>query len=201
MVRLRRSFYSRDAQLVARDLLGKRLVRLHPTAGRISGIIVEAEAYSPNDAASHAYRGLTARNATMFSAAGHAYVYFTYGMHYCFNVVTNAVDIPGAVLIRALEPVEGIEAMYGYRSGAKAVRLKQVDLCSGPARLTLSLGIGRVFDGCDLTNRTSDLFIESGNPIPDSEVSTSPRVRVSGDAAALSAPWRYYITNSHSVSK
>ncbi|HEY3289670.1 MAG TPA: DNA-3-methyladenine glycosylase, partial [Anaerolineae bacterium] len=114
-MRLRRSFYARDARLVARDLLGKRLVRQHPAFGRVSGYIVETEAYLPGDAASHAYRGQSSRNQSMFGEAGHAYVYFTYGMHYCFNVVTDAVGVPGAVLIRALEPEDGIKAMFAAR--------------------------------------------------------------------------------------
>jgi len=143
---LPRSFYSRPATAVAPDLLGKILCR---RKGEVltSGRIVEVEAYlGADDPASHAYRGPTPRNRSMFGPAGHAYVYFTYGNHYCLNVVTDREGIASAVLIRALEPVEGIEIMRRRRGRAAGT-----DLMSGPGKLTRALSIDRKNDGSDLT--------------------------------------------------
>lgn len=143
LARVPRSFFARSAPLVARDLIGMFLV--HETREGVSaGRIVEVEAYlGERDEASHAFRGLTARNRSMFGPPGHAYVYFIYGMHHCFNVVTRPEGHAEAVLVRALEPVLGIESMRRRRG-------RDHDLCNGPGKLTVALGIGPEHDGLDL---------------------------------------------------
>ena len=140
--RLPRSFYARAAHEVAPDLLGQVLVRIFPDGARASVRIVEVEAYGPDDPASHAFRGETPRNTVMFGPPGHLYVYFTYGMHHCMNVVTGEGS---AVLLRAAEPLEGEEEMVVRRG-----RERPVDLCSGPGRLTQALAVDRRDDGLDL---------------------------------------------------
>src|SRR3972149_11843387 len=128
------SFFDRETPSVARDLLGTLLVRVMPNGERLSGMIVETEAYLPHDAASHAYSGRTQRNASMFECPGTLYVYFTYGMHFCLNIVTENTGIPAAVLIRALEPREGIDRMhinrYAHRTNQRKISLRE--LCGGP---------------------------------------------------------------------
>ncbi len=193
---LPRSFFARDTRVVARELIGMRLVRLDPNAGRISGVIVETEAYCPGDAASHAYRGQTARNAPMFGEAGVAYVYFTYGMHFCFNIVAESAHVPAAVLIRALEPREGIEAMIEHRARADSPAPALRDLCRGPARLCKALTIDRALNGYDLIQPVATLFIEEDAGAPDGDVRTTPRLRVRGDENALTVPWRWHIKGS-----
>ena len=196
MNRLHRAFFTRDTLTVARELLGRRLVRVLDGA-RLSGRIVEVEAYvGDGDQACHASRGRTRRNATMFGPPGHAYVYFVYGMHHCFNVVTEREGYPAAVLIRALEPLEGLDMMRARRDGRP-----DVQLTSGPARLCQALGIDRRFDGADLCAPDVLLFIEEDAGVPDEAVATGPRIGVRGDAVALSAPWRLYIRGSHHVSR
>ncbi len=197
MSRLSRDFFVRDTLTVARALLGQRLVRMLDGV-RLSGRIVEVEAYiGEKDQASHARCGLTGRNAPMFGPPGHAYVYFIYGMHHCFNVVTERENYPAAVLIRALEPLEGIEVMRARRGGVPHVRLT-----NGPARLCQALNIDRRrFDGADLCAPDALLFIEKNGGVPDGAVATGPRVGVRGDATALSAPWRFCIRGSRHVSR
>ncbi len=164
---LGRSFYGRDSLVVAPALLNKVLVRRLADGSRLAGRIVEVEAYrGADDPASHAYRGPTARNATMFGDPGHLYVYFTYGMHYCANVVCRPgrPGSPGAVLLRALAPLEGLEAMRrlrlaarrGARSGDGTATLRDAELCSGPAKLCEALGIDRSLDGADLVSTADD---------------------------------------------
>jgi DNA-3-methyladenine glycosylase len=192
-----RSFYSRDATTVAKELLGQILV--HQTEqGRVSGRIVETEAYlGADDAAAHSYRGETPRTKVMFGEAGHAYVYFTYGMHYCFNVVAHEVGVGQAVLIRALEPLEGIEIMEANR--------KQTDLrnlCSGPAKLVQALGITKKHNGHDLTE--PPLWIEASKDTPwarsilDSNIVTTTRIGIS---QAADLPLRFYIAGNSFVSR
>lgn len=184
---LPQAFFARDTLIVAPELLGKRLVRVL-NGLRMSGIIVEVEAYKgAEDQASHAARGRTARNAAMFGPPGHAYVYFTYGMHHCLNVVTEPEGIPAAVLIRAIAPVEGIELMRRNRPGRS-----DRELTNGPGKLCQALRIDRSLNGVALTP-ASGLFIEEGITLERTAIATSPRIGVRGDEQALSAPWRFFI--------
>jgi DNA-3-methyladenine glycosylase len=163
------------------------------------GRIVEAEAYAgAGDAASHAHTGRTQRNAPMFGPPGHAYVYFIYGMHWMFNIVARSADEhvrPGAVLIRALEPIEGLETMQALRGGRA-----RTQLTSGPARLCQALDIDRRFDDADLCTPDARLFVEQDTPLADKAIATGPRVGVRGDEDALSRPWRFYVRDNPYVS-
>lgn len=167
-----------DPITVARGLLGQRLVRIVDTVNgpqRISGTIVETEAYlGAPDRAAHTFGGRrTPRNESMYLPGGHAYVYFIYGLHHCLNVVCGEVDEGVAVLIRALEPVEGLDEMRTRRPRARRLR----DLCSGPARLTQALDIDRRMDGTCLTT-SPELFIERQRAIPEQRIASSPRIGV-----------------------
>ena len=143
---LSRAFYERGTVIVAKELLGKFIVRVIGTA-KLTGRIVEVEAYRGfDDPASHAFRGITPRAAPMFGEAGHAYVYFTYGNHYCFNVTTERPGVPGAVLIRALEPVGGLNVMRRFRP-----RVSSFDITNGPGKLTKALHIDKTLNRIDLT--------------------------------------------------
>jgi DNA-3-methyladenine glycosylase len=195
MGRLLRAFYARDTLTVARELLGQRLVRLLD-GQRIAGRIVEVEAYiGEEDEACHAAPGRTARNAVMYGPAGHAYVYFIYGMHHCFNVVTEREGFPAAVLVRALEPVEGIDVMRAHRRGRDGV-----ELTNGPAKLCYALAVDRALNGVDLVAST-ELWIERDVAIEDGQVATGPRVGVRGDERALTVAWRFWSICSQYVSK
>jgi len=177
---------------VARDLLGKCLVR-RTSEGLTTGRIVEVEAYLPrDDPANHAYRGRTPRNASMFGPPGHAYVYAIHS-RYCLNVVAEREGVPGAVLIRAVEPVEGVERMHARRGGC-AVR----DLTRGPARLCEAFAIGRALDGWDLTVGR-DLWVSDGNapPLSSGQIATTPRV---GVTSACDLPLRFFVATSPFVS-
>ena len=170
---------------VAPRLLGAELRH-----GDVVVRLTEVEAYDgPNDPGSHAYRGRTARNATMFGPAGHLYCYFTYGMHVCCNVVCGPEETPSAVLVRAGEVVEGIDLARRRRPGAA-----DRDLARGPARLCRALGIGLTHDGADLADG-GVLALSLGEPVED--VSTGPRVGLRG---APDRPWRFWITGERSVS-
>lgn len=196
MARLGRDFFARDTLTVARELLGQRLVRLLD-GERLSGCIVEVEAYvGEEDQACHARSGRTERNASMYGPPGCAYVYFVYGMHYCLNVVTEREGFPAAVLVRALEPLTGVEIMRAHRGGRG-----DVELTSGPARLCQALAIDRRFDGADLCAPDVDLFVERDARVPEGAVAAGPRVGVRGDEAALAAPWRFCIRDSRYVSR
>ncbi len=158
--RLQREFFARDPRRVSRDLLGKVLVRREGHS-LLTARIVEVEAYlGKNDPAAHAFIGLTARNAVLFGPPGHAYVYFIYGTHYCFNITCMPDGHAGCILVRALEPLSGIEKMAKQRgmemNGKRSLRL----LTSGPGRLAEAFGIVRARDnGKDLTSPRSDLFV------------------------------------------
>ncbi len=182
---------------MARDLLGKRLVRVLADGTRLAGRIVETEAYCPGDSAMHAYRRKTARNAPMFMQPGTAYVYFTYGMHFCFNISTEAEGVPAAVLIRALEPLEGLACMRAHR-GRNDVA--DAALCQGPANLCKALALDRAFSGCDLLAPDSVLFVEDDTLAGEWVIKTSPRIGISGDEVALRAPWRFYVAAHPAVS-
>jgi len=189
---LDRRFYRRDPIRVARELLGQLLVR-RIGARRLAGRIVETEAYlGVADRACHTYGGRrTARNETMWGDGGRLYVYFVYGMHYCANVVTGKPGDPTAVLLRAIEPVEGVDPMRRHRPG---VRLR--DLCSGPARMCQALGITRAMDGADLT-RGDEIFIERIRlrPLPRSRVRALPRVGIGYAGDWSKRPLRFILTD------
>jgi len=190
MGRLSRSFFEGYTPDVARMLLGKRLVRVL-RGRRLSGMIVEVEAYrGSDDPASHAYRGRTMRNEVMFGEPGHAYVYFTYGNHYCLNITTEGAGKPGAVLIRALQPLEGIEVMMRNRPVRDVV-----ELANGPGKLTKAMKIDDDFNGEDLI-RSGRLFVES--------MATAVSVGVSGRIGitrGTDLPWRYFIEGNRFVSR
>ncbi len=188
-VPLPRGFFARGTLQVARDLLGHLLVHETPE-GRVAGRIVEVEAYrGPRDPASHAYRR-TPRSAIMWGPPGVAYVYFSYGNHYCVNVVTEPAGRAGAVLLRALEPVEGIQLMR-RRRGTDDWRL----LASGPGRLTQAMGITSAHNGADLTRPPLYLARGRSGPVP---VARSPRI---GIRVATDRLWRYYIPGHPCVSR
>jgi DNA-3-methyladenine glycosylase len=187
---LGRRFYGRGALEVAPDLLNKMLVR----EGR-AGRIVEVEAYrGSEDAASHAYRGETRRNATMFGAPGGLYVYFTYGMHFCANVVCMPEGVAEAVLLRALAPVAGLDAMRVARPGIT----KDVALTNGPAKLCQALGITGADDGDDLVKGAGGVRIMDDGVAPPTVPARGVRVGIS-HAAEL--PWRFWVPGDPHVSK
>jgi DNA-3-methyladenine glycosylase len=184
---------ARDPLWVARRLLGCELRSTSPQ-GEVGVRLVEVEAYrGMDDPASHCYRGRTERNAVMFGPAGHLYVYFVYGMHFCINVVCLTDGVPGAVLLRAGEVVTGGELARARRP---AVR-KEVQLASGPARLAGVLGITREYNGVDLTSPASPIRLYSGDPVGEDDIRSGPRV---GVAAAMDLPWRTWVDGSSAVS-
>jgi DNA-3-methyladenine glycosylase len=192
MARLPRGFFSRPAPRVAPELLGRTLVRVLENGGRVAGRIVEAEAYEPEDPASHSFRGPTARNATMFGPPGHLYVYFTYGNHWMANVVTRGKGEGSAVLLRALEPTEGLNEMRRRRG-----REGPTELCSGPGKLCQALGIDRSLDGADLI-RGQTTWLEEGRPVEPDAVLSGIRVGVS---VGLDRPWRFVVAGHPFVSR
>ncbi len=195
--KLTRDFYTRSNVLtVARELLGKLLVVPAPDGTRVSGMIVEAEAYrGPKDRASHAYGGRrTIRTETMYGIGGTAYVYFVYGMYHQFNVVTNLPNVPHAILIRALEPAEGIERMRRRRGG-----LPDHNLTNGPGKLCIALGIDRKLDRADLLGK--HVWLEQGEQIPRAKVASGPRIGIDYAGEWVLKPWRFWITGNPHVSR
>lgn len=185
---LPRAFYERPVLEVARDLLGAVIVR-----GEVAVRLSEVEAYAGGrDPASHAFRGKTARNAVMFGPAGHVYVYFTYGMHFCMNLVAGSDGHASAVLLRAGEVVAGDETVAERRPG-----VSHRDLARGPARLTLTVAVDRALNGVDVTSARSPLYVRRGFHVADNAVRWGPRVGVS---AAQEVPWRCWIDADPSVS-
>ena len=184
---LPRSFYNRPTLTVARELIGARLVRILDGV-KLVGVITETEAYiGENDLACHAKAGLTPRTAPMYGPPGHAYVYFTYGNHWMLNAVTEREGFPAAVLIRAIQPVEGIEIMLERRNGRDT---------SGPGKLTQALGITKSENRVDLTGTTGGLWIEAGMNVPNSRVTKGPRVGLNNTPEPwLSKPWRFRTTD------
>ena len=179
--RLDRGFYARPTLEVAESLLGRTLYRQTPE-GLVAGRLVEVEAYcGAEDPASHAYRRRTPRNEVMFGPAGHLYVYFTYGMHYCANIVTTEEGVAGAVLLRAVEPLEGLDLMAARR-GVSDPRL----LARGPARLCQAYGLRREHNGIDLTS--GDLWVGKERALTGA-VRTSLRIGVKPE---LDLPWRFF---------
>jgi DNA-3-methyladenine glycosylase len=197
MTKLPREFYTRsDVLEVARDLLGKRLVVPNRNGARVAGIIVETEAYrGPEDRASHAYGGRrTNRTETMYGIGGTAYVYFVYGMYNQFNVVTSIEDIPHAVLVRALEPVEGLDIIRRRRPG----RL-EYEWTSGPGRLCVALGIDRRLDNADLLDER--VWIEEGVSVSPRQIARGPRVGIDYAQEWVAKPWRFWMKDNPFVSK
>ena len=189
-MKLPREFYLRDGLTVARELIGKKLVT-NLRGALTSGIIVETEAYmGAIDAAAHSYRGKTERTKIFYSAGGFVYVYLIYGMHICTNVVANVENVPEAVLIRALEPVDGVEIMK-RRRGKNNLR----DLCSGAGKLSQALGITKEFYGADLCGE--EIFIEDGKKLP---VVTTPRINIDYAGEAADYPWRFVAEGSKFLS-
>lgn len=185
------SFYSLHTLDVAPRLIGK-ILAVGLEGEVVAGRIVETEAYcGPGDEASHAGRGMTARNSVMFGPAGHAYVYFSYGMHHLFNVVTEGEGVPGAVLVRALEPIEGIGAMQSARRTSKLS-----DLCSGPAKLTQALGIDLSFNAVRLSGAKGIAVLDDG--FAGGDVVAGPRI---GITKATDLPWRFYVKENPYVSR
>jgi len=191
IVRLDREFYRRDPRLVAPDLLNKVLVH-----GDISARIVEVEAYcGPIDPGSHAYRGRTRRNASMFGPPGLLYVYFTYGMHWCANAVCGEDGEGVAVLLRAASPLTGLDLMRRSR-GAAARRER--DLCSGPAKLCEAFGLDKAFDGADLVTADRGVAIVDDGVAPPTEPGNSVRI---GLSAGTEHPWRWFVKDDPHLSR
>lgn len=192
-MKLPRAFYEQTTVDVAKQLLGKYLVRKHPEGNAI-GRIVETEAYvGPQDLACHASKGRTARTEVMFGPAGRAYVYFIYGFYNMLNLVTEAKDYPAAVLIRAVEPVDGIELMQERR---KSTLLH--NLASGPGKLCQAFAIDRTLNGADL--RGAALYVEDrGEPSP--KFKATPRIGVDYAGTWTSKPYRFLVRGSEFVSK
>ena len=189
---LARGFFAPDPVVVAPLLLNKVLVVGQGSGGR-SGRIVEVEAYRADDPASHSYRGLTARTAVMFGPPGHLYVYRSYGLHWCANVVCGAEGEGAAVLLRAIEPLTGRPAMYAARTGIR----RDVDLGSGPGKLTQALGISGADNGADLTD-PGGLHLAEDGVAPPAAPGVSRRIGIS---VAVDVPWRWFVADSAHVSK
>jgi DNA-3-methyladenine glycosylase len=197
IMRLARSFYAQPTRTLAKALLGCRLVRQF-NGRRVAGVIVETEAYlGEDDLACHARVGRTARTAVMYGLPGIAYVYFTYGMHWMLNVVSEREDYPAAVLIRAIQPVEGLDLIETAR-GPRPIG----DLTNGPAKLCQALRIDRAMNGVDLTDARSELWIEADRSIAARSINRGPRVGLGRTPEPwLSKPWRYWIRGNPFVSK
>jgi len=179
-MKLSKDFFARDTVVVARELLGARLVRKGPGARLRVGRIVETEAYrGPNDRASHSYRGLTQRNAVMFGPPGHAYVYMIYGFWFCLNFVTEPEGTACAVLLRAVEPLEGID-----------------DKTWGPGLLCRAMDIDKQLNGADLAGDV--LWLEEGSPVQ--RIGSSPRIGVDYAGRCAKRPWRFFDRDSEFVS-
>jgi DNA-3-methyladenine glycosylase len=188
--RLSRSFFARHTTDVARDLLGARLVRVEEGGTRVSGRIIETEAYrGEEDQGCHCRAGRTERTEVMYGPPGVAYVYFVYGMHWMLNFVTEQEGFPGAVLIRGLEPDEGLDRIRERRDGRP--REQWTD---GPAKLCQALGIDGDFNSQEVCQPESRLFLERGDAVPDQQVRTTPRVGLeSVPEPWKSIPWRFVI--------
>ncbi len=198
MSRLGREFFARSTLRVAHGLLGCLLVR-EEEGQRLSGRVVEVEAYTGwGDIASHGHRGRTDRNAVMFGPVGISYVYFIYGRYWLLNVVAKppGADYPAAVLIRALEPVEGLDIMAERRGGRTAR-----EWTSGPGRLTMALNIDSTLNGIDLAAAESALYFEAGKLHPGETICTGPRVGLSVPEPWRGKPWRYWIDGNPHVSR
>lgn len=188
-------FYLQDTIEVARQLLGKKLVHVLPSGERLSGMIVETEAYlGSEDPACHSFGNrLTTRTAPMFEGGGISYIYFIYGMHHCFNVVTRPPGHPEAVLVRALEPLEGLDLM-----GASAQR-RSTEVANGPGKLCRALRLDRNLNGVELCG--SQLYLAEHRELTTADVADSPRIGIHYAADAVHWPLRFFIHNHPGVSK
>ncbi len=206
---LARSFYLEPTLSVARDLLGKYVVRRFNDGGIATGRIVETEAYLVGDPACHAFRGISKSNKTMFGPPGYAYIHINYGLHFCLNAVTAPEGQPEAVLIRAIEPVRGAIRMWGNYVGAHEATLIDPDewenvaqrdrrIGAGPGRLTRALSINKAFDGTDLTDAASPVYLADGPAVLDDAVTVTTRI---GITKAADFPWRFYVTASRWISR
>jgi DNA-3-methyladenine glycosylase len=202
MEKLPREFYMRNTLEVARDVLGKCII--HDINGeKLSGRIVEAEAYiGPNDKAAHSYNyRRTERNEVMYGPPGYAYIFVIYGMHYCMNIVTGEADHPEAILIRALEPLRGLDTMTQNRYGKMYDELNKTartNLTNGPGKLCRAMGIDKSNYGDDLCG--SRLYLAADNTPQSFSISTSPRINIDYAEEAILYPWRYYIKDNPYVS-
>ncbi len=195
--RLDRKFFSRpDTLRVARELLGTLLVVPTSDGQRISGMIVETEAYlGESDKAAHSFGGRrTARNEITYAEGGHAYVFFVYGMYYQLNLVTGMVEYPHVVLIRAVEPVEGIDVMRERRGP-----MKDTNLTSGPGKLCIALGIDRGLNAADLEGE--QIWVETYRNFKKSEIASGPRVGIDYAEEFIEVPWRFWVEGNPYVSK
>jgi DNA-3-methyladenine glycosylase len=185
MTILPRDFFNRPTLTVARELIGARLVRILDGV-KLVGLITETEAYiSEKDLACHCKAGRTPRAQVMYGEPGNAYVYFTYGNHWMLNVVTEKEGFPAAVLIRAIQPIEGVDVMLERRSGRDTF---------GPGKLCQAMGITKSENTADLTGTASGLWIEAGTQVPNSRVTKSPRVGLNNTPEPwLSKPWRFKV--------
>lgn len=187
---LKQEYFNKNAEQLAQDLLGCILV--HESAeGITSGIIVETEAYSQEDAASHTFKGETPRTKAMFGPGGRAYIYFTYGMHYCFNVVSGQAGHGQGVLIRALQPKEGIDLMKERRQ-----KNAEKELCNGPAKLVQAMGISMTDYGKPLFEGSLYIVGRESGVVP--QIVNGPRVGIS---RAKDVPWRFWIKDNTYISK
>ncbi|HUV15920.1 MAG TPA: DNA-3-methyladenine glycosylase [Pelolinea sp.] len=186
---LPRDFYYQPVQTVARALLGMKLVR-RINGKNLAGVITETEAYDgEHDLACHARSGRTTRNEVMYGQSGHAYVYFTYGMHWMLNCVTGEEGYPSAALIRAILPIVGQDIIGANRKG-----VKEPQWCNGPAKMTRALSITGDFNGADLCDPKSNLVICEGTKFMDEQVSITPRIGIQNTPEPwLSKPWRYLV--------
>jgi DNA-3-methyladenine glycosylase len=199
---VQRRFFRRDPITLARALLGRTLVRRLESGAKLSGRIVETEAYlGIRDRAAHSFGGRrTKRNESMWLDGGHAYVYFTYGMHWLLNIVSESEGQPTACLIRALEPLEGLEEMRRNRAGKVSLhRLKDVDLCSGPAKLTEALRIDGAQDGLDLVDGKV-LYLEPGRSVTRDRIVTTTRIGVAYARWWAKRRLRFYVRDNPNVS-
>jgi DNA-3-methyladenine glycosylase len=187
--RLPRSFFQQDTTQVARQLLGARLIKIE-NGIRIGGLIIEAEAYrGEEDQGCHAKAGRTPRTQVMYGPPGHAYVYFTYGMHWMLNFVCEREGFPAAVLMRTIWPAEGVQVIASRRGNQP--RKHWTD---GPGKICQALAIDGRFNGHDLCAAESQIFVEFGDPIPDQSVTTGPRVGFNNVPEPwLSIPWRFHV--------
>lgn len=214
--RLPQEFFTRDSVAVARALLGQRLVRILDDGTRLSGLIVETEAYlGEKDKAAHTFNGRrTERNASMWLGGGFTYVYFTYGMHHCMNVVASTAEHPVAVLLRGLEPTEGIETMRQMRTAKQRNKgkksksqtgtqlLRETNLCSGPAKLCQAMAIDRSLDGNNLVTGRQ-LYIEKvrSRAFPRQMIHAVPRVGVDYAQEWAAKPLRFYLRGNPHISR